>query len=118
MTTPETPTPVDLSPVGFLVVRWDEFATAIKDAEREQKIVGDQIRKLIGVNRSATVNGIEVFTYAPINGLRLKDLEKRLPTIHDQFSRYEYRKVFDAAAFQQAMPDTFAEYQTWRLDRK
>jgi hypothetical protein len=58
---------------------YDQLTEAINQAQADRQRVQDEIKKLMGDAKVATLNGVPTFTYAPKQTWRTADIKRDMP---------------------------------------
>lgn len=95
-----------------LYFRWYALHEEIKEKTRELERLADCIQEEIGSAHAATINGVKVLTYRPVNRYREADLRREYPELTDAFIKPKIIDTFDMSTFVNKYPEIAKLYQS------
>lgn len=99
-------------------LRYRDLVAQKNDIDREIATLKGEFQRVMGTNHSATIDGEEVFTYAPINRFAAGDFAKEHPVLAKEFTRPVVTDELDVEALKAAHPALFEQYRVRQFNTK
>lgn len=96
---------------------YDQLTEAINQAQADRLRVQDEIKKMMGNAKVATLNGVPTFTYAPKQTWRTADIKRDMPHLVALYVEPVTSDVINWDRFFEHHSDAVKEYQTREFRR-